>query len=83
LLASGESLEWAIVEKTNKQPVGSCGLHSFHEASGSAEVGCMLLRVAWGCGMMREALPALFDYARTLGIAELHTELCKVLRFVF
>jgi RimJ/RimL family protein N-acetyltransferase len=75
LLASGKSLEWALVEKASAQLVGTCGLHSFDEESNSAEVGCMLARSAWGRGLMREALPVLFDYARSLGITQLHADI--------
>jgi RimJ/RimL family protein N-acetyltransferase len=64
LLAAGESLEWAVVERALGRPVGTCGLHGFDEAADAAEVGCLLARAAWGRGLMREALPALFRYAR-------------------
>jgi ribosomal-protein-alanine N-acetyltransferase len=42
LLAAGESLEWAVVEKATGQLVGTCGLHSFDEKHDAAEVECML-----------------------------------------
>jgi RimJ/RimL family protein N-acetyltransferase len=64
LLATGESLEWAVIEKVTRALVGTCGLHSFDEGVSAAEVGCMLARAAWGRGIMREALPALFNYAQ-------------------
>jgi RimJ/RimL family protein N-acetyltransferase len=66
LLATGESLEWAVIEKVTGALVGTCGLHSFDAGVSAAEVGCMLARVAWGRGIMREALPALFHYAQTV-----------------
>lgn len=64
LLAAGESLEWAVVERSSGRLVGTCGLHGFDEAAEAAEVGCLLARAAWGRGLMREALPALFRYAQ-------------------
>ncbi|NJM07110.1 GNAT family N-acetyltransferase [Candidatus Gracilibacteria bacterium] len=75
LLAAGASLEWAVVETANDQLVGTCGLHSFDEAANSAEVGCLLARVAWGRGFMGEALTAICDYARSLDIARLRADI--------
>jgi [ribosomal protein S5]-alanine N-acetyltransferase len=76
LLAAGEALEWAVVERASGQLVGTCGLHSFDEAANAAEVGCMLARAAWGRGMMREALGALFRYAHDeLGITQLRADI--------
>jgi RimJ/RimL family protein N-acetyltransferase len=64
LLATGESLEWAAVERASGQLVGTCGLHGFDEATDGAEVGCLLARAAWGRGLMGEALLTLFRYAQ-------------------
>jgi RimJ/RimL family protein N-acetyltransferase len=65
LLATGASLEWAVIEKGTGALVGTCGLHRFDADVSAAEIGCMLARSAWGRGIMREALPALFHYAQT------------------
>lgn len=62
LLASGESLEWAIIERDTNQLIGTCGLHSFD--GGQAEVGCLLKQTAWGQGYMAEAITLLTRYAR-------------------
>ncbi len=76
LLAAGQSLEWAVVEKATRQLIGTCGLHSFDEAANTAEVGCMLARAAWGQGIMREVLPMVFQYAHdTLGITQLRADI--------
>jgi RimJ/RimL family protein N-acetyltransferase len=75
LLASGESLEWAIVENTSGQLAGTCELHSFDEASGSAEIGCLLARNAWGRGIMSEALSAVIAHTGTLNIAVLRADI--------
>lgn len=63
LLASGQSLEWAIVPADGGELVGTCGLHSFDAASRTAQVGCLLRRSAWGSGLMAEALGVLAGYA--------------------
>lgn len=64
LLAAGESLEWAVVDRASGQLVGTCGLHGFDEAADAAEVGCLLARAAWGRGFMREALLTPFRYGQ-------------------
>jgi RimJ/RimL family protein N-acetyltransferase len=61
LLASGESLEWAIV--LDQQVIGTCGLHSFELAPRSAQVGCLLRRDHWGQGHMAHAIGLLARYA--------------------
>ncbi|MEM8529435.1 MAG: GNAT family N-acetyltransferase [Chloroflexota bacterium] len=66
LLSEGRSLEWGIVEKHSSKLIGTCGLHSFEPEIGSAEVGCMLARKAWGNGYMREALGSVLAYAHQI-----------------
>ena len=63
LLASGESLEWAIALKESDVLIGTCGLHSFDRATATAEVGCLLMRAEWGKHYMSEALRLLMGYA--------------------
>lgn len=76
LLAAGESLEWAVVERASGQLVGTCGLHGFDQATDAAEVGCLLARTAWGRGLMREALLTLFRYAQDeLGVRLLRADI--------
>lgn len=55
LLATGESLEWAIALHDGDEVIGTCGLHSFDQLLRQAEVGCLLKRSAWGKGYMTEA----------------------------
>ncbi|MGU5694055.1 GNAT family N-acetyltransferase [Aeromonas veronii] len=43
---TGESLEWAIVEREGNKVIGTCGLHSFSEAGRCCEVGCLLKPVS-------------------------------------
>jgi ribosomal-protein-alanine N-acetyltransferase len=64
LLVEGTSLEWAVALKNSGALLGTCGLHSFDEASGTAEVGCLLKQSAWGHGYMSEAIHLLMTYAR-------------------
>lgn len=76
LLATGESLEWGLVERSSDRLVGTCGLHSFEEdlyqaGFRQAEVGCMLARSRWGQGLMGEALGALMEFAQGLGLTTL------------
>lgn len=63
LLASGESLEWAIALKESDTLIGTCGLHSFDWSSATAEVGCLLMRAEWGKHIMSEAVRLLMGYA--------------------
>ena len=76
LLSEGRSLEWGITEHHSGELIGTCGLHSFKPEIGSAEVGCMLARKAWGKGYMREALGVVLVYAhRTLGLTRLRADI--------
>jgi RimJ/RimL family protein N-acetyltransferase len=76
LLATGESLEWAVIDTRSGALVGTCGLHSFDANVSAAEIGCMLARSAWGRGIMREALSELFHYAQTaLAVRVLHADI--------
>ncbi len=63
LLARGESLEWGIECNQTGALIGTCGLHGFDAGLTTAEVGCLLLRSAWGKGVMRHALSVLMGYA--------------------
>ncbi|GGY26329.1 GNAT family N-acetyltransferase [Pseudoduganella albidiflava] len=76
LLASGQSLEWAIVLADGGELIGTCGLHSFDAAGRAAQVGCLLRRSAWGRGHMAEALAVLTAYAT--GVLGLHALLADV-----
>ncbi len=63
LLACGQSLEWAIALRKTGRLAGTCGLHSLDRRSGKAEMGCLLLRAAWGKGYMAEAAALVMDHA--------------------
>lgn len=68
LKQTGESLEWAIVERESNKVIGTYGLHSFSEAGHCCEVGCLLNAAYWRKGFMSEALGLLFAHAATLGV---------------
>ena len=72
---SGESLEWAIVERQTSKVIGTCGLHSFSNDGQSCEVGCLLNSTYWRQGFMTEALGLLFTYAKSVGINILYADI--------
>ncbi|OOE86986.1 GNAT family N-acetyltransferase [Salinivibrio sharmensis] len=72
---SGESLEWAVMEKVTKKVIGTCGLHGFSGNGNSCEVGCLLNSSYWRQGYMSEALSLLFSHAKSLGIKELYADI--------
>ena len=72
---TGESLEWAIVEREGNKVIGTCGLRSFSEAGRCCEVGCLLNAAYWRRGFMSEALRLLFAYASTLGVTGLTADI--------
>ncbi|MFQ2006782.1 GNAT family N-acetyltransferase [Aeromonas veronii] len=72
---TGESLEWAIVERKSNKVIGTCGLHSFSEAGHCCEVGCLLNAAYWRRGFMSEALGLLFAHASTLGVTRLTADI--------
>lgn len=72
---TGESLEWAIVERKSNKVIGTCGLHSFSEAGRCCEVGGLLNAAYWRRGFMAEALGLLFTHASTLGVTCLTTNI--------
>ncbi|WP_028021674.1 GNAT family N-acetyltransferase [Enterovibrio calviensis] len=75
LEASGESLEWAVVERSTNKVIGTCGLHSFSHSGDACEVGCLLNSAYWRQGYMSEALPLLFSHAKSLGIGKLYADI--------
>lgn len=63
LFSEKASMEWGIERCIDHKLIGTCGLHSFDLTNNSAEVGCMLVRSAWGNGYMQEALHEVIQYA--------------------
>ncbi|MGL5392280.1 MAG: GNAT family N-acetyltransferase [Shewanella sp.] len=72
---TGESLEWAIVERESNKVIGTCGLHCFSDAGRCCEVGCLLNAAYWRRGFMSEALELLFAHTSTLGVTRLTADI--------
>jgi len=58
---------YAVLEKSNQEVIGYCGLFFFPDLDGQAEIeiGYRLARSAWGKGYATEAARAVRDYAFT------------------
>lgn len=71
LFTERQSVEWGVTLRDTHRVIGTCGLHSFDAETESAEIGCILNRVYWGQGLMREELEAviMFGFERL----DLHT----------
>jgi len=56
---------WAVVQKSDRQVMGFCGLSHFPDVAGRAEteIGYRLARSYWGQGFATEAARAVRDYA--------------------
>lgn len=55
--------QWGIARRDDDRLVGTATLFAIEPANRRGEVGFALGRAAWGQGLMREALGALFDFA--------------------
>jgi [ribosomal protein S5]-alanine N-acetyltransferase len=62
LFQQRQSIEWGITLQHDDAVIGTCGLHSFDFAQGSAEIGCLLMRSYWGQSLMRQALEAVIAF---------------------
>jgi RimJ/RimL family protein N-acetyltransferase len=65
---------YAVVERSNEDLIGYCGLYCFQDVNGQAEIeiGYRLKRAAWGHGYATEAVRAVRDFAfHTLHIKRL------------
>ena len=63
LNATGNGLQFVVLEKSSGQIVATCLLFRYDEQSARAELGYVLGREHWGQGLMHEALCALITYA--------------------
>jgi [ribosomal protein S5]-alanine N-acetyltransferase len=66
LFQQRQSLEWGITLHHDDVVIGTCGLHSFDFAQGSAEIGCLLKHSYWGQALMQEALEAVIAFGFTV-----------------
>ena len=55
--------QWGIARRDDDRLVGTATLFAIEPANRRGEIGFALGRAAWGQGLMREALGALFDFA--------------------
>jgi len=56
---------WVLIDKSDRQPVGTIGFHRFDEPNRRIEVGYDLSPTRWGSGLMSEAMTAVLDHAFT------------------
>ena len=61
--ATGNTLQWVVVEKSTQTVMGACLLFQYDAASARAELGYVLGRPWWGRGLMQDALTAVLDCA--------------------
>jgi RimJ/RimL family protein N-acetyltransferase len=61
--ARRELFQWGVELATNGEIIGTCTLAELSTEHRRAELGFALARSHWGRGYMREALPALLDFA--------------------
>ena len=63
LFAERVLFQWGIARRDDDRVVGTATLFQIEPANRRGEIGFALGRAAWGQGLMREALTALFDFA--------------------
>ncbi|HUO86483.1 MAG TPA: GNAT family protein [Thermoanaerobaculia bacterium] len=63
LFAERTLFQWDIARREDDRVVGTATIFQLEPYNLRAEVGFALGRAAWGQGLMREALTALFDFA--------------------
>ena len=67
--------QWGVARREDDRVVGTVTLFAIEWENRRGEVGFALGRAAWGRGLMREALAALFDFAfDTLGFHRLEAD---------
>lgn len=75
-LPVGDHLRLGLQRRADGALVGLVSLFAFHLASRRAELGYLLLRSAWGQGLMHEALQALLDHGfGVLGLNRLEADI--------
>jgi [ribosomal protein S5]-alanine N-acetyltransferase len=63
LIKTGTGIWWAVCSSDNKTFYGAGGLNNLSLEHRKAELGFWLLPEFWGQGIMKEALPAICNYA--------------------
>jgi [ribosomal protein S5]-alanine N-acetyltransferase len=59
----GEAMDWAIVDASNNQMIGTCGITNFSEQHQRGDLGYGIAVPYWGKGYMTEAARAAIDTA--------------------
>jgi len=59
----GQNFYWVICRRTNPRLLGTICLYNFSEEEQSAEIGFELSSEAQGMGLMKEAIPAVIQFA--------------------
>ena len=59
----GLAFHWGVVDRASGRLIGTCTLHNVRASHQRAEVGFVLMRQHWGCGLGRELLTTLCRYA--------------------
>lgn len=65
LQKDGTAIQWVVTRRDTEQPIGTCLLFRYEQASECAELGYVLGQAYWGQGWMREALTATIDWIFT------------------
>lgn len=60
---AGEFYDWALVDRQSGRMIGTCGFTAFDFQNNSAEVGYVLNRTFWHCGIAAEALKEVLHFA--------------------
>jgi len=76
LKKNGTGAWWGIYDKNNNHFVGAGGFNGLDKNHKKAEIGFWLLKEFWGNGIMKEVMPALFNYGFT------HLDLNRIEGFV-
>jgi RimJ/RimL family protein N-acetyltransferase len=67
--------QWGIARRDDDRVIGTCTLSSIDASNLRAELGYALARAQWGCGLMREALERLLDFAfQELGLRRIEAD---------
>lgn len=76
LRRSGVSMQFVIVLRETRRPIGTLAVFHFDDSVGSAEIGYVLGRAHWNKGLMTEALRGFVGLAfGALGLKRLEAEL--------
>jgi ribosomal-protein-alanine N-acetyltransferase len=60
--SSGEGIRWILTERGRDEYIGDIGFFDFAREHARAEIGFLLAKLAWGRGLMSEALAATLQY---------------------